>query len=218
MVYHAPHPPVRQTELVILHLGFVLSRAIHESVPLGLGRRRSQGRLYAPVPSGAEPQPAEFGREAARGRHHLEQSDRAAEPVERQPGEQRYPHHHGKPCADACRLPTRQLRSESQREEKRLGDLAIKIFEHFLSLFVGTYSAAPYRIDFAEFHPEKLLSFLPHELDFTHLRLMWREWKEKAQHARARASGDTVRAARARQFLRASVPDCVATWCPTTDC
>jgi hypothetical protein len=48
-------------------------------------------------------------------------------------------------------------------------------------LFVGTYSAAPYRIDFAEFHPEKMLSFLPHELDFTHLRLMWREWKEKAQ-------------------------------------
>lgn len=70
---------------------------------------------------------------------------------------------------------------EAEREEKRLGDLAIKIFEHFLPLFVGTYSAAPYRIDFAEFHPERMLSFLPHELDFTHLRLMWREWKEKAQ-------------------------------------
>jgi len=66
-------------------------------------------------------------------------------------------------------------------EEKRLGDLAIKIFEHFLPLFVGTYSAAPYRIDFAQFHPELLLAFLPHELDFTHLRLMWREWKEKAK-------------------------------------
>jgi hypothetical protein len=65
-------------------------------------------------------------------------------------------------------------------EEKRIGDLAIKIYEHFLPLFVGTYSAAPYRIDFAQFHPEKLLSFLPHELDFTHLRLMWREWKEKS--------------------------------------
>jgi hypothetical protein len=71
--------------------------------------------------------------------------------------------------------------AEAQREEKRLGDLAIKIFEHLLVLFVGTYSAAPYRIDFAEFHPERLLSFLPHELDFTHLRLMWREWKEKAE-------------------------------------
>jgi hypothetical protein len=69
----------------------------------------------------------------------------------------------------------------AMREEKRLGDLAIKIFEHFLPLFVGTYSAAPYRIDFAQFHPERLLAFLPHELDFTHLRLMWREWKEKAQ-------------------------------------
>lgn len=71
--------------------------------------------------------------------------------------------------------------SEAQAEEKRLGDLVIKIYEHFLALFVGTYSAAPYRIDFAEFHPEKLLAFLPHELDFTHLRLMWREWKEKAR-------------------------------------
>ncbi|HVO78815.1 MAG TPA: hypothetical protein VMT39_02240 [Candidatus Bathyarchaeia archaeon] len=71
--------------------------------------------------------------------------------------------------------------AEALREEKRLGDLAIKIYEHFLALFVGTYSAAPYRIDFAEFHPEKLLSFLPHELDFTHLRLMWREWREKAK-------------------------------------
>ena len=65
-------------------------------------------------------------------------------------------------------------------DEKRLGDLAIKIYEHFLLLFVGTYSAAPYRIAFNQFHPERLLSFLPHELDFTHLRLLWREWKEKA--------------------------------------
>lgn len=37
--------------------------------------------------------------------------------------------------------------------EKFYGDLAVKIFEHFLPLFVGTYSAAPYRFDFAEFHP-----------------------------------------------------------------
>jgi hypothetical protein len=71
-------------------------------------------------------------------------------------------------------------KSFSLRDEKRIGDLAIKLYEHFLPLFVGTYSAAPYRIDFAQFHPEKMLSFLPHELDFTHLRLMWREWKEKA--------------------------------------
>lgn len=66
-------------------------------------------------------------------------------------------------------------------DEKRVGDLAIKIYEHFLALFVGTYTAAPCRIGFSQFHPERLLSFLPHEMDFTHLRLLWREWKEKAQ-------------------------------------
>ena len=79
---------------------------------------------------------------------------------------------------------SRQLRGRDgflPADEKRLGDLAIKIYEHFLALFVGTYTAAPYRIGFTQFHPERLLSFLPHELDFTHLRLLWREWKEKAQ-------------------------------------
>lgn len=64
--------------------------------------------------------------------------------------------------------------------EKHLGDLVIKIVEHFLPLFVGTYSAAPYRLDFQDFHPEKVLGFLPHELDFTHLRMLWRRWKKKA--------------------------------------
>jgi hypothetical protein len=64
--------------------------------------------------------------------------------------------------------------------EKRMGDLVIKIVEHFLPLFVGTYSAAPYRLDFQDFHPEKVLGFLPHELDFTHLRMIWRRWKKKA--------------------------------------
>jgi hypothetical protein len=66
-------------------------------------------------------------------------------------------------------------------EEKYVGDLAIKIIEHFLPLFVGTYSAAPYRLEFADFHPEKVLGFLPHELDFTHLRMIWRRWKKKAR-------------------------------------
>lgn len=66
------------------------------------------------------------------------------------------------------------------REEKYVGDLVIKIAEHFLSLFVGTYSAAPYRLDFTDFHPEKVLGFLPHELDYTHLRMLWRRWKKKA--------------------------------------
>ncbi len=82
------------------------------------------------------------------------------------------------------RLLDQRLRSGtdfSPQDEKNLGDLAIKIYEHFLPLFVGTYTAAPYRIGFPQFHPERLLSFLPHELDFTHLRLLWREWKEKAR-------------------------------------
>ncbi len=66
-------------------------------------------------------------------------------------------------------------------EEKYFGDLIIKISEHFLPLFVGTYSAAPYRLDFQDFHPEKVLGFLPHELDYTHLRMIWRCWKQKAK-------------------------------------
>jgi hypothetical protein len=66
------------------------------------------------------------------------------------------------------------------REEKYVGDLVIKIVEHFLPLFVGTYSAAPYRLDFTDFHPERVLGFLPHELDYTHLRMLWRRWRKKA--------------------------------------
>jgi hypothetical protein len=68
----------------------------------------------------------------------------------------------------------------SATHEKHFGDLAIKISEHFLPLFVGTYSAAPYRLAFTDFHPEKALGFLAHELDYTHLRMMWRRWKKKA--------------------------------------
>ncbi len=67
-------------------------------------------------------------------------------------------------------------------DEKYIGDLVIKIMEHFLPLFVGTFSASPYRIDFWEFHPENVLGFLPHELDFTHLRMIWRRWKKKAKN------------------------------------
>jgi hypothetical protein len=65
-------------------------------------------------------------------------------------------------------------------DEKYLGDLVIKVVEHFLPLFVGSYSAAPYRLDFSDFHPEKALGYLPHELDYTHLRMIWRRWKKKA--------------------------------------
>ena len=64
--------------------------------------------------------------------------------------------------------------------EKYLGDLIVKIVEHFLPLFVGTYTAAPYRMGFTDFHPEKALGFLPHELDYTHLRMLWRRWQKKA--------------------------------------
>jgi hypothetical protein len=31
---------------------------------------------------------------------------------------------------------------------------------------------ALYRLDFWDFHPEKALEFLPHEPDFTHLRMI----------------------------------------------
>lgn len=69
----------------------------------------------------------------------------------------------------------------SDRDEKYIGDLVIKVVEHFLPLFVGTYSASPYRLDFSDFHPEKVLGFLPHELHYTHLRMFWRRWKKKAR-------------------------------------
>ena len=65
--------------------------------------------------------------------------------------------------------------------EKYVGDLAIKMAEHFLPLFVGIYSAAPYRLAYTDFHPERALGYLPHELDYTHLRMIWRRWKKKAR-------------------------------------
>ncbi len=68
----------------------------------------------------------------------------------------------------------------TRHHEKYLGDLVVKIVEHFLPLFVGTFTAAPYRMAFEDFHPEKALGFLPHELDFTHLRMLWRRWRKKA--------------------------------------
>ncbi|MEF3255215.1 MAG: hypothetical protein K6348_06610 [Deferribacterales bacterium] len=64
--------------------------------------------------------------------------------------------------------------------EKYYADLSVKIVEHFLPLFIGNYSASCYRIGFKEFHPEIVLGFLPHELDYTHLRMLWRRWQKKA--------------------------------------
>ncbi len=69
----------------------------------------------------------------------------------------------------------------TEQDEKNAGDLAAKIAEYFLPLFVGTYSAAPYKLDFMDFHPEKILGFLPHELDLTHVRMLWRRWKKKGR-------------------------------------
>ena len=66
--------------------------------------------------------------------------------------------------------------------EKYLGDLTVKVVEHFLPLFVGIYSAAPYRLAFEDFHPERVLGFLPHELDYSHLRMLWRRWRGKARN------------------------------------
>ena len=66
--------------------------------------------------------------------------------------------------------------------EKCVGDLVIKLSEHFLPLFTGRYTADPYRVDFDEFHPESVLGFLPHELDYKHLRMLWWRWKHKASN------------------------------------
>ena len=68
-----------------------------------------------------------------------------------------------------------------EADEKRVGDLAIKVAEHFLPLFVGTYSAAPHRLGFSHFVPETALGFLPHELEAVHLRMIWRRWRKKAR-------------------------------------
>ena len=76
---------------------------------------------------------------------------------------------------------TNYQQNSSTTYEKYFADLAVKITEHFLPLFVGTYSAAPYRIGFNNFHPEKVLGFLPHQLEATHLRMIWRRWKKKAR-------------------------------------
>ena len=70
--------------------------------------------------------------------------------------------------------------SYTHLHEKYHGDLVIKIFEHFIPLMTGTYSASPYRLSFHDFHPEKVLGFLSHELDFTHLRMLWSKWQSKA--------------------------------------
>jgi hypothetical protein len=70
-------------------------------------------------------------------------------------------------------------KSFTSLHEKYHGDLVIKIFEHFIPLLTGSYSASPYRLSFHDFHPEKVLGFLSHELDFTNLRMLWSKWQNK---------------------------------------
>lgn len=64
--------------------------------------------------------------------------------------------------------------------EKSAGDLVIKMFEHFLPLFTPLYSSSPLRIGYNDFRPENLIGFLSHELDYTHLRMIWSKWVRKA--------------------------------------
>jgi len=188
LVYHAPHPPVRQTDL---------SSAISDSFYREL--------FMSPCLSGWDDGEAKsdymhlchqvLSRSQLNSVAKLREAGIISNNLIVLPGLSNVSlANNGIHITFGSRLLTKAIahhddNAQAQEEEKRLGDLVIKIYEHFLALFVGTYSAAPYRIDFAEFHPEKLLAFLPHELDFTHLRLMWREWKEKA---RMRILGRTV--------------------------
>jgi len=179
MVYHAPHPPIRQTDL---------SSCISDSFYREL--------FMSPCLSGWDDGEAKcdymhlchqvLSRSQLNGVAKLREAGIITNDLIVLPGLSNVSlANNGMHVSLGSKTLTRTLREHDggfgPEGEKRCGDLAIKIFEHFLPLFVGTYSAAPYRIDFAQFHPEKLLSFLPHELDFTHLRLMWREWKEKAK-------------------------------------
>ena len=68
-----------------------------------------------------------------------------------------------------------------QQAEKYFGDLVGKVFEHFLPLFVGLYSAAPWRYGFADFHPETALQYLPHQLTSEYLGIFWQQWTKKAR-------------------------------------
>lgn len=64
--------------------------------------------------------------------------------------------------------------------EKVVTDLVIKVSEVFLPLFVGLYASDPVRLEFADFHPERLLGYLVHELSGSDLRRLWWRWRHKA--------------------------------------
>lgn len=75
--------------------------------------------------------------------------------------------------------------------EKNHADLAAKIVEHFIPLFVGLYSASPWRLSAAEMAPEHALGYLPHMLETTVLRRLWRGWRAHAGIL-SRVRGDLV--------------------------
>jgi len=91
---------------------------------------------------------------------------------------------------------------EAAAAEKYLGDVAAKVIEHFLPLFVGLYSAAPARLAPDDLKPERALGFLPHELSAPFLRLTWQSWKRKAGMLSA-LKGDVVPDARLLDYFAA---------------
>lgn len=86
--------------------------------------------------------------------------------------------------------------------EKYFGDLVSKFFEHFLPLFVGTYSAAPSRLPLAPLRPETTLGLLPLALTSSQLRQTWSAWKRKAGLMGA-LRGDVVPDARLLDYFTA---------------
>ena len=180
MVYHGPHPPVRQTEL-----SSCISDAFYRELfmsPCLSGWDDGEAKaeymhLCHQVLSRSQLNSVAKLREAG---HHCQQPDCAAEPVERQPGQQRNSRQHGKPLADPG---VARRRTADTRSGKRSG-WAILPSKSSNTFFLCLWAPIRRRRIASTSRssiPSVLLAFLPHELDFTHLRLMWREWKEKAK-------------------------------------
>lgn len=88
------------------------------------------------------------------------------------------------------------------RLEKFYGDIVSKLFEYFLPLFVGTYSAAPSWMPVAPLRPEQTLGLLPLQLTAPQLRRTWGAWKLKAGLLGA-FRGDVVPDARLLDYFMA---------------
>ena len=100
MVYHGPHPPVQQTELSSC-LSDSFYRELFMSPCLSGwddGVAKAEYICTCATRCSAE-SPAQLGSQATRSGHYCQQSDCAAKPVERQPGQQWNSHQHGKPLA-----------------------------------------------------------------------------------------------------------------------